>query len=229
VLSVLLFQGTCEKIGFPITPSPCRWRLVRAKVFPAPQVANGSESGQCVDIEEVADEQKPSWETEPELKLRTYPYMIFPLSLHKILWDYLIIGLVAFNVLELPMTIAFGSEACDVRSFSVCQLCALELWTLAVDIEVLLVLQSHVTCVPNSLVQGQSRTDPEGKFAPAVLDAETQAQCKGSVGGGFSIFMDVMFWLDILLTFRTGVIDNRQVCILKAQVPQVHVAHNCRF
>jgi hypothetical protein len=87
-------------------------------VFPD-KVLNDSETGQCVDIVEAAEEQKPSWETEPELKLRTYPYMIFPLSLHKIMWDYLIMGLVAYNVLELPMAIAFGSEACDVR----CILC----------------------------------------------------------------------------------------------------------
>lgn len=89
-----------------------RWRQVSAKVFPA----DDSEAG-CIDIDsdDAEEEQKPSWETEPELKLRTYPYMIFPLALHKIAWDYLIIGMVAFNVLELPLTIAFGSEACDVR------------------------------------------------------------------------------------------------------------------
>ena len=97
-----------------------RWRQFTTKVFPA----DVSDKG-CVDIDDDDDEeQKPSWETEPELKLRTYPYMIFPVSMHKILWDYLIIALVAFNVLELPFTIAFGSEACDVCS-RLCSICAI--------------------------------------------------------------------------------------------------------
>lgn len=92
-----------------------RWRKVTAKVFPAttPQ-STGIEEDDPKEDEHI-QEERPSWEPEPELKLRTYPYMIFPLALHKLMWDYLIIALVAYNVLELPMTIAFGSEACDVR------------------------------------------------------------------------------------------------------------------
>lgn len=98
----------------------CRWRQFRAKVAPDDTTSSG-----CVTTfvdEDDAEEHKPSWETEPELKLRTYPYMIFPVSTHKIMWDYLIIFLVAFNVLELPFTIAFGSEACDVCT-RLCSFC----------------------------------------------------------------------------------------------------------
>lgn len=59
------------------------------------------------------------------------------------------------------------------------------------------------------LLQAQAIAQQEGLESP-VLDSATQAQCKGSAGG-FQFFMDVMFWIDIILTFRTGVIDNRQV------------------
>jgi hypothetical protein len=69
-----------------------------------------------------------------------------------------------------------------------------------------------------SWLQGHEIAEREGLDVP-VLDAETQAQCKGRTGG-FDIFMDVMFWLDIILTFRTGVIDNRQVRMPYAHVPK---------
>lgn len=58
-------------------------------------------------------------------------------------------------------------------------------------------------------MQEQAIAEQAGLDAP-ILDSATQAECKGRIGG-FAIFMDLMFWIDIVLTFRTGVIDNRQV------------------
>jgi hypothetical protein len=80
-----------------------RWiQGVARKVRPEPSLSESSSL-----------EERP-WHKKPELKLKTYPYMLFPLALSKILWDYIIIALVAFNVLELPYSIAFESEGCDV-------------------------------------------------------------------------------------------------------------------
>lgn len=49
------------------------------------------------------------------LQLRTYPFMVFPLDPHKIAWDYIVMLLVAFNVVELPYSIAFTYADCQAR------------------------------------------------------------------------------------------------------------------
>lgn len=43
--------------------------------------------------------------------------MFFPLAPFKVLWDYAIILLVAYNAVELPFAIAFDYEPCDVRFY----------------------------------------------------------------------------------------------------------------
>lgn len=41
--------------------------------------------------------------------------MLFPLAPAKVAWDYIIMFLVAYNAVELPFSIAFDYEPCEVR------------------------------------------------------------------------------------------------------------------
>lgn len=74
------------------------------------------------------------------------------------------------------------------------------------------------------MMQAQAIAEQAGVEAPELATD----QCTGSAGG-FEIFMDVMFWVDIVLTFRTGVIDNRQVwCTLQNGTNLIHRYYRSR-
>eukprot|EP00892_Ulva_mutabilis_P002121 jgi/Ulvmu1/1190/UM108_0018.1 len=110
---------------------------------------------------------------EPELRLRTYPYMIFPISPGKMIWDYFIMLLVAYNAVELPYSIAFD----------------------------------YVPCNEDSL---------------PIEDGSRPKMCPNSSFTVLMILTDVMFWVDVVLSFRTGVIDSRQVIHMQPKFAALH-------
>ena len=62
----------------------------------------------------MADVDSSEQRVTTKLQLRTYPCMLFPLDPKKIAWDYLVMVLVAINVVELPFTTAFTYADCQV-------------------------------------------------------------------------------------------------------------------
>lgn len=85
-----------------------RFRMMSSRVWPS--ASPGSDASSSLE-----DYCSPALGKEPELTLRTYPYMFFPLAPAKVLWDYAIMFLVAYNAVELPYSIAFDFVPCDVR------------------------------------------------------------------------------------------------------------------
>jgi hypothetical protein len=87
--------------GGPSERVCCRlWRCGRRV---KPSSSDGSE-GETPENEAV----------ENTLQLKTYPFMIFPLDPRKIAWDYVVILLVAWNVVDLPFSTAFSYADCEV-------------------------------------------------------------------------------------------------------------------
>jgi hypothetical protein len=87
----------------------CRLQNLQRLVHPSTLTDGSQASGN--------GEHVPLHPKAPSLRLRTYPFMLFPLATTKIFWDYLIIGMVAFNVVELPYSITFSYHACQVCTF----------------------------------------------------------------------------------------------------------------
>lgn len=55
-------------------------------------------------------------------------------------------------------------------------------------------------------------------------DGETPKMCTGGSWSPMMIFSDVMFWLDIALSFRTGVIDSKQIIHMQPKFAALHYA-----
>ena len=85
-----------------------RFKKLKGKVWPSADISSDASSS-------IEDYSPEGLRKEPELKLRTYPYMLFPLAPAKVAWDYLIMFLVAYNAVELPFSIAFDYAPCQVR------------------------------------------------------------------------------------------------------------------
>ena len=96
----------------PALPTPrVVHRFFRLKSYVWPSAVADADACSS-SLEDFVPAHRPE---EPELQLRTYPYMFFPLDPLKMLWDYLIMFLVAYNAVELPYSISFDYVPCNVR------------------------------------------------------------------------------------------------------------------
>lgn len=57
-----------------------------------------------------------------------------------------------------------------------------------------------------------------------TADGERPKMCTGGSWSPVMILIDVIFWIDIALSFRTGVIDSRQIIHMQPKFAALHYA-----
>lgn len=154
-----------------------------------------------------------------KLGLKLYPFMLHPASLHKLHWDYFIIAVVLYNVFYLPFDMAFG--ACEVRRRRRRRPLPFQLLSQRCELADAVQSRSRSTTRAN----GHKRraawpinlTDVSIQHFIRSLqyDARVRAQertcAESPVLSALGYIADAVFWTDLVVSFRTGYVDNKQI------------------